>query len=36
LLCSTAWVQGWWFPQKIFYCWKEFSLSYTFLLFQMN
>jgi hypothetical protein len=27
LLCSTAWVQGWWFPQKFFYCWEYFSLS---------
>jgi len=21
LLYNTAWVQGWWFPQKFFYCW---------------
>jgi hypothetical protein len=22
LLCNTAWGQGWWFPQKFFYCWE--------------
>ena len=30
LFCSTAWGQEWWFPQKFFYCWKCFSLSWVF------
>ena len=30
LLCSTAWGQGCWFPQKFFYCWEQFLLSWVF------
>jgi hypothetical protein len=31
LPCSTAWGQGWWFPQKFFYCWAQFSISWVFV-----
>jgi hypothetical protein len=30
LLCSTAWSQGWWFPQKFFNCSELFWLSRVF------
>jgi len=35
LFCNRTWGKGWWFPQKFFYCWEEFSPP-EFLLFQMN
>ena len=30
LLYNTACGQGWWFPQKFFYCWEQFSLTWVF------
>ena len=31
LFCSRSWSQGWWFPQKFFYCLELFSLSWVFV-----
>jgi hypothetical protein len=36
LLCITTWVQGWWFPQKFFYCWELFSLYWVSHFFHMK
>jgi hypothetical protein len=35
-LCSTRWEHGWWFCQKLFYCWELFLLSCLFFSYEVE